>query len=342
MAVKREKDSAKPSIYTDLALEAAEALGCMGGSDTEIEGVHMDITEKKIRGGTLKTTWIEILDETGAASLGRRVGNYVTLESDSMKLNDIEAHEDIAKVLADCIGKLKECKRTGDVLVTGLGNWNVTPDALGPRVLSKLLVTRHIGSEVPEGIKGAVASVAAVSPGVMGVTGIETCEIISGVVEKIKPGLVVAVDALAARRAGRVNATIQLTDTGLSPGSGMGNARKALDDESLGVPVIAIGVPTVVDAATLVNDTLDLMLEEMLKEAESGGGAEFYNMLLRMADEERYSVVKSILDPYVGSMFVTPKEVDSVIDRLSNIIANALNISLHPGITKDDINRYMY
>ncbi|MBR1442254.1 MAG: GPR endopeptidase, partial [Firmicutes bacterium] len=144
--------------------------------------------------------------------------------------------------------------------------------------------------------------------------------------------------ALAARKTSRINATIQISDTGISPGAGMGNNRKVLNEEELGVPVVAIGVPTVVDAATLANDTMDNMIEAMINECESG--SEFYKMLESLDKDEKYRLIRDVLDPYTENMFVTPKEIDAVMERVSNIIANAVNIALHPGITAEDINRY--
>jgi spore protease len=256
-----------------------------------------------------------------------------------MKENDLETHEEIVKIMAKKLEKLRKLKKNSVILVVGLGNWNVTPDALGPKVVSKILVTRHLSEHLPEELHGMVRSVSAISPGVMGLTGIETSEIIRGVVDRVKPDLVIAIDALAARRTSRINATIQIGDTGVNPGHGMGNRRVALNEKTLGVPIIAIGVPTVVDAATLVNDTMDRMLAAMAKQAPKG--TEFFEMLMSLADEEKYHLIQEILNPYTGNMFVTPKEVDAVIERLSNIIANAVNLALHPGIKKDDFRRYL-
>jgi spore protease len=156
--------------------------------------------------------------------------------------------------------------------------------------------------------------------------------------ERIHPELIIAVDALAARKVSRINSTIQLSDTGVAPGGGVGNNRKRLDEEGLGVPVIAIGVPTVVDAATLANDTLDKMLSAMLETADKNNS--FYNMLRDMEDEDKYELINELLTPYEENMFVTPKEVDEVVDCLVNIIANGINIALHPGIDGGDINRF--
>jgi len=284
---------------------------------------------------------VEIMNEEGANQMGKPIGNYVTVESPLMKENDVEAHEEIIRVLAKQLVKIKKLKEDAVILVVGLGNWNVTPDALGPKVVSRIMVTRHLLAHVPEQIDESVRPVSAIAPGVMGLTGIETSEIVEGVVEKVKPDLVIAIDALASRKTSRVNATIQIADTGVHPGSGVGNKRKGLTEETLGVPVIAIGVPTVVDAATLVNDTIDHIIDAMINEYESSNKeSDFYKMLQRLNEQEKYQLIREILNPYVGDLFVTPKEIDAVIDRLAYIISNAINIAFHPGIDLKDINRY--
>lgn len=332
---KKEQIPQRPSIYTDLAVESKEIASKREGFD-ELEGVKMDVEEEH----RIKVTWVKVTNEKGAEALGRPIGNYVTIESALLRENDIEGHEEIIKIMVNNLAKIINIGPDGTILIIGLGNWNVTPDALGPRVVSKTLITRHIKEHIPEALADGVRPVAAISPGVMGITGVETFETVKGLTERIKPDLVIAIDALASRSVHRINATIQIADTGVSPGAGMGNFRKGLNEESLGVPVIAIGVPTVVDAATLVNDTMDMVLSEMVSESLNGG--EFFSMLQNLENEDKYGMIRQILEPYAGNMFVTPKEVDAVIDRISNIIANAINISLHKGITKDDINRYMY
>jgi spore protease len=227
------------------------------------------------------------------------------------------------------------------ILVVGLGNWQVTPDALGPLVCEKMLVTRHLQEIMPPELQGRVRSVSALRPGVMGLTGIETAEIILGVTRRIQPSLIIAIDALAARRTSRINTTVQISDTGINPGAGLGNKRTPINHKSVGVPVIALGVPTVVDAATLVNDTMDRLLQAMAKSVPQEQGDAFYNLLDNMEGDERYALICEILDPEAGNMFVTPKEVDAVIGRLAHVIASALNIALHPGITMKDVNRYL-
>lgn len=224
-------------------------------------------------------------------------------------------------------------------LVVGLGNWNVTPDALGPKVVSKLMITRHLRELVPDSIDEEIRPVCAISPGVLGITGIETGEIIRAIVEKIKPNLVICIDALASRRLERVNRSIQIGNTGISPGSGVGNKRMELSQKTLGIPVIAIGVPTVVDAATMANDTIDLVIDEMIKQSKSG--TEFYNMLKSIDKNDKQKMIEEVLDPFVGNLMVTPKEVDMIVDSLTKIIANGINLALQPALELDEINQYI-
>ncbi len=338
LKAERKRQQNNFSIRTDLAIEAKELIESDADTDeSEIEGVKVTIEE--ICAENITVTWVEIFNEQGAKHMGKPMGNYVTIESDAMKENDRETHEEIIKVLSKRLIKLRKLEENSVILVVGLGNWNVTPDALGPRVVSKILVTRHIKEQVPELIDESVRPVCAIAPGVMGITGIETSEIVKGVVDKIHPDLVIAIDALAARRTNRINTTIQMSDTGVNPGAGMGNKRTALNEETLGVPVIAIGVPTVVDAATLVNDTMDCILDSMIQAVDKGTA--FYETLSSLDKDEKYAMITEILNPYVGNMFVTPKEVDSVIERLANMIANAVNIALHPGVDLEDVNKYI-
>lgn len=334
------------SVRTDLAIESAELLISKNKKDEENKNAVQK--EDKINGieiseyvvNKIKITKIKITTKEGEEITGKPRGNYITIESSSMKENDTEAHEEIISILSKNISELANLKKKSLILVVGLGNRYITPDALGPSVISKILVTRHLKDSLPEQIDSDidVRGVSAISPGVMGITGIETGEIIKGISNNIKPDLIIAIDALAARKMERINTTIQMTDTGISPGSGVGNKRMALNKNTLGVPVIAIGVPTVVDAATLINDTMDKVLNEMCDKAKKGG--EFYKMLKTLDKEEKYNLIYEILTPCDGNMFVTPKEVDAVIKRLANIISNGINIALHPAISKDDINRY--
>lgn len=307
------------TFRTDLALENREHLG------VEIPGVEMAVEE--VEAVEAVVTWVAVTSEEGATAMGKPVGNYVTLETPIMQENDPPSHEMLADILAQKLMALCPLSPDASILVIGLGNRHVTPDALGPQVCDRLLVTRHLEGVVPIHQAGALRSVCAIAPGVMGITGIETAEIAKGIIDKVKPQLVVAIDALAARRTSRINATIQMTDTGINPGAGMGNQRTPINQSTMGVPVIAIGVPTVVDAATLVNDTMDNMLSAMAGAVPEG--SDFYNMLATMEGADRYSLIAEVLEH--GNMFVTPKEVDAVITRLAEIIASALNTALHQG-----------
>ncbi|NCC16045.1 MAG: GPR endopeptidase [Clostridia bacterium] len=333
--MKEEKKKNTFQIRTDLAIEAREILQ---ENQEKVENEQNGVKVETEEGECYTLTKVSIFNEEGSEAMGKPKGEYITIESQELKENAVECHEVIIKLLAEQLRKLAQTKDEDCILVIGLGNWNITPDALGPKVVSRILVTRHLQGALPEEIEGTVRPVAAISPGVMGLTGIETGEIVKGLVEKVKPSLLIAIDALAARRSSRINATIQMSDTGVAPGAGVGNKRMMLNQETLGIPVIAIGVPTVVDAATLVNDTMDRILGSMIEQTEQG--STFYHMLQDLEQEEKYTMITEILDPYTENMFVTPKEVDAVIDRLSNIIANGINIALHPGITMDDISRY--
>lgn len=316
------------SPYTDLALETAEAL--TKNSDNDLEGLRI-FTEDCSMENTSVTS-VKITSAVGEEKMGRPIGNYITLESRFIKENNPDAHEKLISILSKHIRQLCPIEGKKPILVVGLGNSQVTPDSLGPKTIEKVLVTRHLKENLPGSISSDVRSVSALSPGVMGVTGIETLEVIKGLTDTINPQLIIAIDALAARKVSRVNTTIQLCDTGVAPGGGVGNKRSKLDKQSLGVPVIAIGVPTVVDAATLANDTIEKMLDTI----DSLG----HTILDRITPSHRYEMIQQILDPYTENMFVTPKEVDEVTDHLANIIANSINIALQPPIDNEDINKY--
>lgn len=320
-------------IRTDLAIETRELY--KEKNNREVPGVEVEKEEEK----EYTITRVKILDEVGTKEMGKPQGVYVTIEVPALKKADQDLKEEISRVLAKEIKAIAKTDKHSKILVVGLGNWNVTPDALGPKTVGKILITRHLFVAYNKDEDDTVANVSAISPGVMGTTGIETGEIIKGIVEKTNPDIVVVIDALASRKMDRVSTTIQLSDTGINPGSGVGNIRKGLNRDYLGVPVVSIGVPTVVDAATMINDTMDLILESMKNQTEVGG--QFYEMLENISSEEKYDLIKEVLEPYMPNVVVTPKEIDELIDNLSNIIANGLNISLHPGIDLNDVNRFI-
>ena len=310
------------SIRTDLALEATEI--CEEQS-TALDGVVVDT--KELEDCTITT--VEIINEIGSKIMNKEIGKYITLESDLMKFDDDDSREKVINYLKDELIEIFGTDQSKKTLIIGLGNWNITSDALGPRAVSKTLVTRHIFKNYNKDYDDDFSEVAALSPGVMCITGIETVEIVKSIVDKIKPDRVVAIDALASRKMDRVNSTIQISTGGIAPGGGVGNKRKALDKSYLGVDVIAIGVPTVVDAATLTIDVLDLAIDNLIEVSQEN--SEFYKMLTKLKEEEKYQLIKDSLDPYDKNLIVTPKDIDETIENLAIIISEGLNRSLHPG-----------
>jgi len=320
-------------VRTDLAIEAREIY--QQKSQSDISGVEV----QKVEEDNYMITRVKVKNEIGEKKLGKPIGNYITIEVPALSKADQDLKDEISKTLAKELKSLINPDKLTKSLVVGLGNWNVTPDALGPKVINKVYVTRHLFKAYNKTEDESVTNVSAISPGVMGLTGIETSETIKGIVEKTQPDVIIAVDALASRKMERVSTTIQITDTGISPGSGIGNKRKALNQEYLGVPVIAIGIPTVVDAATMVNDTIELIISSMKEKSEKGSA--FYALLEHMETEDKYTMIKEVLTPYMPNVVVTPKEIDELISNLSLIVANGINICLHHGIDLKDVNRYI-
>ncbi len=313
-------------IRTDLALETQEK---MQEDHVELKGVRF-LEQKIDKNLTISTVVIET--ENGAKAMGKPKGTYITIEALDMDEEDEDYHREISVQLAEVIKKLVPLKKEDvSVLVVGLGNREVTPDALGPRVADNLFITRHIIKEYGKYAFGEekVNRISSIVPGVMAQTGMETQEIIRGVIKETKPDLIVAVDALAARSTKRLNRTIQVTDTGINPGSGVGNHRHGLNEKTLGVPVISIGIPTVVDAATIVNDTMyNLVTALTQSEAFSAIGSS----LDKLEDAEKYELIRELLSPNLNTMFVTPKDIDESVKRLSFTISEGLNIAFGNGI----------
>lgn len=292
-------------IHTDLALETKEKFE---EDNVEIRGV--EIQEDYDKEKDIRTTVVKIKTENGARAMGRPQGIYITLEAPNMSVPDEDYHKEISRELSRHLKALLPKKEDMKVLVVGLGNRDITPDALGPDVVANLRITRHIINEYgAQGMgKEHVHSVSGLAPGVMAQTGMETMEIIRGVIEETRPDVIVAIDALAARSLRRLNRTIQITDTGINPGSGVGNHRTGLNKETLGVRVIGIGVPTVVDGATIVHDAMSHLLDA-LEEAE------------------KKEFLEEMIAPSLHSMFVTPKDVDDTIKRLAYTISEGLNMT---------------
>lgn len=296
------------NIRTDLALEARESFE---EDDVKIRGVKIE--EKDDEELEIHTTTVIIETENGAKTMGKPVGTYITMEAPNMSVPDEDYHREISNELAKHIRKLMG-EGEKSVLIIGLGNREVTPDALGPNVVSNVRITRHVIREYGAASvgKGEINQVSGIVPGVMAQTGMETLEIIKGVIEETKPELCIAIDALAARSTKRLSRTIQITDTGINPGSGVGNHRNGLNRQELGIPVIAIGVPTVVDAATIVNDSMENMINT-----------------LDISDQmEKYQMIREMIPSHLNTMFVTPKDIDETVKRLAYTISEGLNIAL--------------
>ena len=292
-------------IRTDLALETTERFA---EENAEIRGVevHEEYDEEK----DVRTTVVKIVTENGAKSMGRPQGTYITIEAPELSTPDEDYHREISEEISTHLRKLIDLKKEKSVLVVGLGNAAITADALGPQVVDNLLMTRHIIKEY--GLRGIkhekMHRISGIAPGVMAQTGMETAEIVQGIVSETKPDVVVTIDALAARSVRRLSRTIQITDTGIHPGSGVGNHRNGLTEENLQVKVIGIGVPTVVDAATIVHDSMAHLLDAQ-------------------EETEQKEFLDEMIAPNLYSMFVTPKDVDETIKYLSFMISEGLNIA---------------
>ena len=292
-------------IRTDLALEATERFT---EENVEIRGVEIseDYDEEK----DVRTTVVKITTENGARIMGRPQGNYITIEAPRLSMSDEDYHREISEKLALHLKKLIHLEREQSILVVGLGNSAITADSLGPHVVDNLYITRHMIREY--GLKSMgkerMHRVSGIIPGVMAQTGMETSEIVHGIVTETKPDVVIAIDALAARSTRRLNRTIQITDTGINPGSGVGNHRVGLTEDNLQVKVIGIGVPTVVDAATIVRDSMAHLLDAL-------------------EETEQKEFLEEMISPHLHTMFVTPRDVDETVKYLSYTISEGLNIA---------------
>ncbi|MBE5784688.1 MAG: GPR endopeptidase [Clostridiales bacterium] len=291
------------SIRTDLASEAREL-------QPELSGVY----EESQQTGDITCTRIRIETEAAAKALGKGKGNYITLEAPRLLQRQGEAFREASNALAKELLRLMDgCGPCESVLVIGLGNRAVTPDSLGPRVAEAVCVTRHIKQYLPDVLPKPVRAVSAVAPGVLGITGVETLEIVKGIAAHCKPDLIIAVDALASRRTERISTALQLSDAGICPGAGVGNARQGLTKETLGVPVIALGVPLVVYASTISRDTIGLIAGEMGLEGQ---------------EEQLKTLAEKLIAEHTGELIVTPKEIDSILSDMTRILADGINMAL--------------
>ncbi len=298
-------------IRTDLAMESREINGGLSG-----------IAIHSCRRGAIEETHVCVETEEAARALEKARGTYITLSHSALAQCPAEERADMARAIAEALGHL--LPSFGDVLVVGLGNRRMTADALGSRVLEDLLVTRHLRDIPDESLHGRLRGVCAVAPGVLGVTGLETAEVVQGIVEHVRPAAIVAIDALAARESSRICTTVQITDTGIRPGSGVGNHRAGLTQETLGVPVIAIGVPMVVYASVIARDALSLLLEDIgMDESEHAQAMD--------------TLIGKLTNQGMGELVVTPREVDELVGRVSRILADGLNLAFQPRLSEEEI-----
>lgn len=309
------------NFRTDLALERRDIYRKANKIDNEIDGIE---TEEEEINEKIKASRVKILNQTGAEALGKPIGNYITIDIKKLKIATEEDIQKSAEALSKELKPLleKHSTKQDDILVVGLGNMYVTPDSLGPKVINDIDVTRHILNYMPQYLPEDTRPVSAVSPGVLGTTGIETLEILKGIVDNIHPKLLIVIDALASRSIERISSTIQLADTGITPGAGVGNTRKDLNAETLGVPVIALGIPTVVEAATIAADSIDVFINKLQEEAKSN---EFLN---KFKEEDKYEMIKEALVPNDFNFIVTPKEIDELIENMASIVARGINIAI--------------
>ena len=309
------------NFRTDLAVERtniyrkANKLEKIDGIETQEEEIDKNI----------KVSRVKITNEKGEEAIGKKRGVYVTIDLKNLRVADEntikKASDTLANELKNIVNVHVDSK--SDIMVVGLGNIYVTPDSLGPMVINEIDVTRHIIKYLPQYIDENARPVTAISPGVLGTTGIETYEILKGIVDNVKPKLLIVIDALSSRSIERISSTIQIADTGIVPGAGVGNTRMEISESSLGIPVIALGIPTVVESAVLVNDCLDLLIEKLQNEAKSNV---FLNQL---KEQDNYETIKDVLNPQDYNMIVTPKEIDDLIENMKDVVARGINYAVN-------------
>jgi len=304
---------------TDLAIEIHEMCSKKKAENNHLDGIDVKEFEKD----GIYVTEIEVKNEKGSRILNKPVGRYITLDVPDLKYS-VEICKRTSKEIAEQIKKMYSINNDTKTLVIGLGNKYITPDALGPKVMDRIIITSHI-KENSQNIYENFGSVSGITPGVLGTTGIETLDIIKGVVEKTKPDLIIAIDALASRSIKRISTTIQISDTGITPGSGVGNSREGINEEALGKKVIAIGVPMVVDAATITWDSINIVLSKENNNTNSYVNDKIYEELTKN----------------VGDMMVTPKDVDLVTDKMAKTLANGINMSLNKDLSFEEIESYV-
>lgn len=305
------------NFRTDLASERRDIYQKANNLE-KIDGIE---TEKEEINENLKIERVRITNENGEKVINKPIGNYITIDIKNLKIVQKEDIEKSAEILSKELKKLVDLHidNMGEILIVGLGNIYVTPDSLGPKVINEIDVTRHIINYLPQYVEEGTRMVSVISPGVLGTTGIETLEIIKGIVDNIHPKLIIVIDALASRSIERISSTVQLSDTGIVPGAGVENARNEISQKTIGIPVIAIGIPTVVETAVLVNDSLDLFIQKLQNDANSNG------YLNKLKEENNYEEIRNVLLPKDYNFIVTPKEIDELIENMKEIVAAGIN-----------------
>ena len=309
------------NFRTDMADERRDIYKKANGLEGEIPGIQ---TEEKQENENIKTSIVKITNQEGEKAIGKPIGTYVTFDLNNLKYADEDEIEETSQIISKEIKKIIESKicSQDEILVVGLGNEHVTADSLGPQVVSEIEVTRHLLKYAPECVVPGARSVSSIAPGVLGTTGIETLEIIKGITENVKPKLLIVIDSLASRSIDRISTTVQISDTGIVPGAGVGNTRKELSVNTLGIPVIAIGVPMVVELATLVSDGINIFIDKLQEKAESN------DYLNKLKQEDKYDEVKEALNVGEYNMIVTPKEIDDLIENMGNIVSKSINYAI--------------
>lgn len=310
------------NFRTDMALERRDLYNKAHNIEKDIDGIE---TEEEKIDENIMISRVMVTNEKGVEAIGKPVGSYITIDVKKLKIANEEeiqkASEAVTKELKVLIDKHVGVQDS--ILVVGLGNIYVTPDALGPKVINEVDITRHLLEYMPEVLDKNTREVSAISPGVLGTTGIETVEILKGIVDNIKPKLVIVIDALASRSIERISSSVQLADTGIVPGAGVGNTRKELTEATLGIPVIAMGIPTVVEAATIAADSLTLLIQTVQEKGESN------DFLNKLQEEDKYSLIKEILAPEEFNFIVTPKEIDELIEKMKDVVARGINFAVN-------------
>ena len=306
------------NFRTDLATERRDLYQKANNIENQIDGLE---SQKEEVDENIKIERVKITNENGEKAIGKPMGNYITIDIKKLKIAQDEELKKASETLANELRKVidEHIDKKGEILVVGLGNIYVTPDALGPKVINNIEVTRHIINYLPQYVEEGTRMVSAISPGVLGTTGIETLEILKGIVDNTNPKLVIVIDALASRSIERISSAIQISDTGIVPGAGVGNTRAELSIKTLGIPVIAIGIPTVVETAVLVNDSLDLFITKLQEEAKSN------DYLNQLKAEDNYEEIREALDPNDYNLIVTPKEIDELIENMATVVSGGIN-----------------